>query len=79
MPFDAKELCIAFQNDLEGCLKIYEDERFLVAGIASTVELAIHNPPTVQLSDKVNGPCYAHCTFPVEVADEVMNKVSGYV
>lgn len=74
-PFDAKELCVAFENDLEGCLKQYEDKRFMVSGIASTVELDIHNLPTVQLSDKVGGRCYTHCIFPVEVGDAIMSKV----
>ena len=74
-PFEAKELCDAFEKDLEGCLKIYEDKRFDVTGVATSVELDIHNLPTVQLSDKVGGKCCAHCIFPVEVGDEVMSKV----
>lgn len=67
-PFDAKELCVKFEKDLCGCLKIYEDKRFDVAGIAITVERDIHDLPTVQLSDKVGGRCCAHCTFPTEDA-----------
>lgn len=74
-PLDAKELRNAFEKDLYGCLKMYEDKRFDVTGVAISVELDIHNLPTVQLSDKVGGKCCAHCIFPVEVGEEVMRKV----
>ena len=63
-PFDATELCAKFENDLNGCLALYEDKRFDVTGIAIWVGRDIHDLPTVQLSDKVDGKCCSHCIFP---------------
>lgn len=73
-PFDAALLCARFEEDLYGCLKVYEDKRFDVTGIAITVEHDIHNLPTVQLSDKVGGKCCVHCIFPTE---DVLRKVKA--
>lgn len=36
-PFDAKELCNQFVEDLYGSLEIYEDKRFDVTGVAVMV------------------------------------------
>ena len=71
-PFDAKELCNQFEEDLYGSLAIYEDKRFDVTGVAIMVGRDIHNLPTVQLSNEVNGRCYVHCIFPTA---DVLDKV----
>lgn len=71
-PFEARELRKKFAEDLEGCLKLYEDKRFDVAGVVISVEKDIHNLPSVQLSDRVGGECCVHCIFPQE---DIMKKV----
>ena len=72
LPFDACALRRRFEEDLEGCLKLYEDKRFDVSGTVISVEYDTHNLPSVQLSDKVGGECCVHCIFPEE---DIMEKV----
>ena len=72
-PFEAAELLAAFEKDPHGCLKIYEDKRFDVTGVAIAVMRDIHDLPTVRLSDTEDGRCCAHCIFPT---DDVLQKVS---
>ena len=85
VPVDASELCTKFENDLYGCLKIYEDKRFDVTGTVIWVGRDIHDLPTVQLSDQVGGKCCVHCIFPkadileqVQVGDRVVIR-SNYL
>lgn len=71
-PFDAAALCSQFEQDLQGCLAIYEDKRFDVTGIAIWVGRDIHDLPTVQLSDRKDGKCCVHCIFPsADILDQV--------
>ena len=63
-PFEAAELRRSFDRDPEGSLATYQEKRFDVAGIVIWAGLDPHNLPTVQLSDAVDGTCYAHCIFP---------------
>ena len=63
-PFDVCSLRNAFDLDPQGSLATYEDKRLDVIGIAIWAGLDPHNLPTVQLSDKIGGTCYAHCIFP---------------
>lgn len=72
-PFDAKALSGEFCDDLNGALKIYEDKRFEVTGIASKIGPDIHNKPSIEISDKVGGQCYTLCIFPT---DDFYDKVS---
>lgn len=72
-PFDAKTLSAEFCADLNGALAIYEDKRFEVTGIASKIGPDIHNKPSIEISDKVGGQCYALCIFP---NDDFYDKVS---
>ena len=65
-PFEASELRGAFDRDPEGALAAYQDKRFDVTGTVLWAGLDPHHLPTVQLSDKVGGTCYAHCIFPKE-------------
>lgn len=72
-PFDAKTLCEEFSNNLNGALAKYEDKRFEVTGIAKKIGPDIHNKPSIELSDGVDGECYALCIFP---NDDFYSKVS---
>ena len=65
-PFEAAWLRKAFDLDPQGSLAIYRDKRFDVSGIAIWAGLDPHGLPTVQLSDRLGGVCYAHCIFPQE-------------
>lgn len=72
-PFDVKSLFNEFDADLYGALKIYEDKRFEVTGIAVKVGLDVHNKPSIEISDCVGGKTYALTIFPT---DEHYEKVS---
>lgn len=72
-PFDVKTLCNEFCTDLDGALKIYEDKRFEVTGIASKIGPDIHNKPSIEISDEVGGQCYTLCIFP---SDDFYTEVS---
>ena len=71
-PFEAAQLRSDFDRDPQGSLAAYEDKRFDVTGVVIWVGLDPHNLPTVQLSDKVGGTCYAHCIFP---EDSILEQV----
>lgn len=72
-PFDVAALDQAFSTDLNAALKIYEDRRFEVTGIAQKVGPDIHHKPAIQLSDGVDGRCHALVIFPT---DDHYRKVS---
>lgn len=63
-PFAVKPLREAFDGDLSKALAQYEDKRFEVTGIAVKVGLDIHNKPSVELSDTIDGICHTLCIFP---------------
>ena len=65
-PFEVAQLRKAFDRDPEGSLAAYQDKRFDVTGIVIWAGLDPHNLPTAQLSDRVDGECFAHCIFPRE-------------
>ena len=65
-PFEAAELRRRFDSDPEGTLTLCQDKRFDVAGVAVWVGRDPHGLPAVQLSDGVDGACFAHCIFPGE-------------
>ena len=71
-PFEAAPLRKAFDHDPQGSLATYQDKRFDVTGIVIWAGLDPHNLPTVQLSDAMDGVCYAHCIFP---QDDILNQV----
>ena len=71
-PFEAADLRKAFDRDPEGSLAAYQDKRFDVTGTVIWAGLDPHNLPTVQLSDRVDGECYAHCIFP---QDDILKQV----
>ena len=63
-PFEAAALREAFDRDPQGSLSRFEDKRFDVTGVVIWVGLDPHGLPTVQLSDRPDGACCAHCIFP---------------
>lgn len=72
-PFEVKTLCDELNSDLDKALAIYKDKRFEVTGVARKIGPDIHNKPSIEISDSVDGECYALCIFP---SDEFYNKVS---
>ena len=71
-PIEAVDLRRAFDNDPDGSLAIYQNKRFDVSGTVIWAGLDPHHLPTIQLSDAVDGACYAHCIFPGE---EILEQV----
>lgn len=72
-PFDVKTLFEEFAADKTAFLAKYLDKRFQVAGIAKKVGPDIHNKPSIEISDSVNGTTYALVIFPT---DDHYKKVS---
>lgn len=72
-PFDVKKLINEFTADADEFFKIYVDKRFEVTGIASKIGPDIHNKPSIEISDRKDGKCYALCIFPT---DDFYSKVS---
>lgn len=72
-PFDVRTLHNEFAADLDAALSVYEDKRFEVTGIATKVGPDVHNKPSIEISDSVDGRCYALVIFPT---DEFYSRVS---
>ena len=72
-PVESSELYQLFCDDFDNALKVYEDKRFEISGIAIKVGPDGHNKPSVQLSDKIDGKCHVLCVFP---STDVYEKVS---
>lgn len=72
VPFDVKTLCSEFAADADSFFAKYEDKRFEVSGIAKKIGPDIHNKPSIEMSDSVNGQTYALVIFPT---DDHYNKV----
>lgn len=71
-PVASGELYRLFQEDFDNALRIYEDKRFEISGIALRVGPDGHHKPSVQLSDAPDGSCQVLCVFPSEaVYDQV--------
>lgn len=78
-PFNVKILCDEFVADEESFYEKYVDKRFKVTGIAKKIGPDIHNKPSIEISDSVDGQTYALVIFPtkdhyskVEVGDQVI-------
>lgn len=65
-PFAVKTLCDEFRADENLFYARYADKRFEVTGIAKKVGPDIHNKPSIELSDGVNGKTYALVIFPTK-------------
>lgn len=65
---------------------IYVDKRFEITGIAKRIGPDIHNKPSIEISDRVDGRTYALLIFPtddhyskVEVGDTVVVRANYLV
>lgn len=72
-PIETEELFNSFVTDFDSSLKKYEDKRFEITGIVTKVGPDIHNKPSVELSNKVDGRCHILCVFP---SDEIYKELS---
>lgn len=86
LPFKVNKLLEEFENDLYTSLKIYEDKRFEVEGIAIYVGPDVHHKPSIQISNEINGKCCALTIFPnkdfykeVSVGDRIIVKANYLV
>lgn len=85
-PFDAKTLCDEFESDADAFFSKYVDKRFEITGIAKKIGPDIHNKPSIEISDSVDGRTYALLIFPtydhysrVEVGDTVVVRANYLV
>lgn len=85
-PFDAKTLCDEFESNADAFFSKYVDKRFEITGIAKKVGPDIHNKPSIEISDSVDGRTYALLIFPtddhyrkVEVGDTVLVRANYLV
>ena len=65
-PISAKELCDAFAQDPEEFFSRYVDKRFEVTGVVKKIGPDIHNEPSLELSDCIDGQTYTLAIFPSE-------------
>lgn len=72
-PYEIKTLCGEFQSDIGSAYEKYHAKRFEVTGVVKTVGPDVHNKPSIELSDSVDGECYALCIFP---NDDIYDEVS---
>lgn len=66
IPFDVKKLYEEYQADANVFLRKYVDKRFEVTGIAKKIGPDVHNKPSIELSDSVDGKTYALVIFPTD-------------
>lgn len=62
-PYEAKALVDSLRADIAATLPEYEGKRFEITGVAIKVGPDIHNKPSIELSDSVDGQCCALCIF----------------
>lgn len=65
-PFDVKTLCDEFAADADSFFATYVDKRFEVTGIAKKIGPDIHNKPSIEISDSIEGQTYALVIFPTD-------------
>lgn len=85
-PFDVKTLCDEFAANADSFFEKYVDKRFEVTGIAKKIGPDIHNKPSIEISDSIDGQTYALVIFPtddhyskVEVGDTVIVRANYLV
>lgn len=71
--FEIKALCGEFQSNVGTAYSKYHNKRFEVTGVVKTVGPDVHNKPSIELSDSIDGECYALCIFP---NDDIYDEVS---
>lgn len=65
-PLEVRALYDEFSADRDAFLEKYTDKRFCVTGTVKKVGPDIHNKPSVELSDHVDGRTYALVIFPTD-------------
>ena len=65
-PFCAKTLCDEFAADADSFFAEYVDKRFEITGIAKKIGPDIHNKPSIEISDSIDGQTYALVIFPTD-------------
>ena len=85
-PLDVKTLCNEFEVNAEAFYSKYVDKRFEVSGIAKKIGPDIHNKPSIEISDSINGETYALVIFPtndhyskVDIGDKVVVRANYLV
>lgn len=85
-PFQVKNLYDEFKENAETFFAKYVDKRFEVTGIAKKVGPDIHNKPSIEISDSIEGQTYALVIFPtddhykkVKVGDTVIVRANYLV
>lgn len=85
-PFAVKTLYDEFMTNHQKFFDTYVDYRFEVTGIAKKIGPDIHNKPSIEISDSVNGQTYALVIFPtddhyskVKVGDTVVVRANYLV
>lgn len=85
-PFEVKNLLNEFLSDQESFYNKYIDKRFEITGIAKKVGPDIHNKPSIEISDTINGKTYALVIFPtddhykkVKIGDKVIVRANYLV
>ena len=71
-PFDVKTLCDVFAADADSFFATYVDKRFEVTGVAKKIGPDIHNKPSMELSDSVDGQT---CALVIFTTDDHYSKV----
>ncbi len=85
-PFCVKTLYDEFSADADSFFAKYVDKRFEITGIAKKIGPDIHNKPSIEISDSMDGQTYALVIFPtddhyskVEVGDTVIVRANYLV
>lgn len=65
-PLEAKTLHLEFIADADSFFAKYTDKRFEITGIAKKIGPDIHNKPSIEISDSVDGQTYALVIFPTD-------------
>lgn len=85
-PFFVKKLYDEFLSDADIFFAQYVDKRFEIRGVAKKIGPDIHNKPSIEISDSVNGRTYALVIFPtddhysmVKVGDTVIVRANYLV
>lgn len=63
-PFNVKVLYEEFAADADSFFKKYVDKRFEVTGIAKKIGPDVHNKPSIEISDSIDGQTYLLAIFP---------------
>lgn len=85
-PFDVKDLYDEFYLNEKNFFEKYVDKRFEITGIAKTIGPDIHNKPSIELSNNIDGKTLALVIFPtnehyskVNVGDTVIIRANYLV